>query len=146
MLNCTFFRLLLMGTPGFRRPQVNYNSIKFFHKIIFCLFLQEWMYNVIPWLVAIPSALGGGYASDFLINQGIKQVSSFFYCGMCFEVSYCTFHNIFFTFCVFLCRICCSICEKDNAGKCDCITSQCITVVFLSDKKCVCVWLKVWSD
>ncbi|XP_042348118.1 solute carrier family 17 member 9-like [Plectropomus leopardus] len=29
-----------------------------------------WAYNVIPWLVAIPSALAGGYISDFFINQG----------------------------------------------------------------------------
>lgn len=40
------------------------------------------MYNVIPWLVAIPSALVGGYVSDFLISQGIKQVSLFFYYDM----------------------------------------------------------------
>uniref|UniRef100_A0A3Q3JQ53 Major facilitator superfamily (MFS) profile domain-containing protein n=1 Tax=Monopterus albus TaxID=43700 RepID=A0A3Q3JQ53_MONAL len=32
-----------------------------------------WVYNVIPWLTAIPSALGGGYVSDFLINKGIKR-------------------------------------------------------------------------
>ncbi|CAG6021790.1 unnamed protein product [Menidia menidia] len=29
-----------------------------------------WVYNVIPWLTAIPSALGGGYLSDFLITKG----------------------------------------------------------------------------
>ncbi|XP_029995536.1 solute carrier family 17 member 9-like [Sphaeramia orbicularis] len=29
-----------------------------------------WIYNVVPWLTAIPSALCGGYVSDFLISQG----------------------------------------------------------------------------
>lgn len=29
-----------------------------------------WVYNVIPWLTAILSALGGGYFSDFLITRG----------------------------------------------------------------------------
>ncbi|TMS15912.1 solute carrier family 17 member 9 [Larimichthys crocea] len=29
-----------------------------------------WVYNVIPWLTAIPSALCGGYFSDHLISQG----------------------------------------------------------------------------
>ncbi|KAM7411418.1 hypothetical protein PAMA_021419 [Pampus argenteus] len=32
------------------------------------------MYNVIPWLAAIPSALGGGYISDYLINKGYRVV------------------------------------------------------------------------
>uniref|UniRef100_A0AAQ4RKV4 Major facilitator superfamily (MFS) profile domain-containing protein n=1 Tax=Gasterosteus aculeatus aculeatus TaxID=481459 RepID=A0AAQ4RKV4_GASAC len=32
------------------------------------------VYNVIPWLVAIPSALAGGYVSGFLINQGYSVV------------------------------------------------------------------------
>lgn len=39
-----------------------------------CLFLQSWVYNVTPWLAAIPSALGGGYISDFLINRGINKL------------------------------------------------------------------------
>ncbi|XP_019962982.1 voltage-gated purine nucleotide uniporter SLC17A9-like [Paralichthys olivaceus] len=30
----------------------------------------DWAYNVIPWLVAIPSSFSGGYISDFLINHG----------------------------------------------------------------------------
>ncbi|KAM4571883.1 voltage-gated purine nucleotide uniporter SLC17A9-like isoform 2-T2 [Fundulus diaphanus] len=29
-----------------------------------------WVYNVVPWLIAIPSALGGGFVSDFLITRG----------------------------------------------------------------------------
>ncbi|KAM9342812.1 voltage-gated purine nucleotide uniporter SLC17A9-like [Pholidichthys leucotaenia] len=29
-----------------------------------------WVYNVIPWLTAIPTALSGGYISDFLITRG----------------------------------------------------------------------------
>ncbi|XP_068454450.1 voltage-gated purine nucleotide uniporter SLC17A9-like [Clinocottus analis] len=33
------------------------------------------VYNIIPWLVAIPSALAGGYMSSFLINQGYSVVS-----------------------------------------------------------------------
>lgn len=41
------------------------------------LLLQGWVYNVIPWLTAIPSALCGGYVSDFLISQGILQISQF---------------------------------------------------------------------
>lgn len=32
------------------------------------------VYNVIPWLIAIPSALVGGYVSDFLIKQGYGVV------------------------------------------------------------------------
>ncbi|KAM4563325.1 voltage-gated purine nucleotide uniporter SLC17A9-like [Odontesthes bonariensis] len=31
---------------------------------------RAWVYNVIPWLTAIPSALGGGFMSDFLITRG----------------------------------------------------------------------------
>ncbi|XP_075898035.1 voltage-gated purine nucleotide uniporter SLC17A9-like [Nelusetta ayraudi] len=31
---------------------------------------KGWVYNVIPWLSAIPLAVGGGYVSDFLINKG----------------------------------------------------------------------------
>uniref|UniRef100_A0A3B4XY24 Solute carrier family 17 member 9 n=1 Tax=Seriola lalandi dorsalis TaxID=1841481 RepID=A0A3B4XY24_SERLL len=34
-----------------------------------------WVYNVIPWLAAIPSALVGGYVSDFLINHGYSIAS-----------------------------------------------------------------------
>ncbi|XP_056279135.1 solute carrier family 17 member 9-like isoform X3 [Pseudoliparis swirei] len=33
------------------------------------------VYNVIPWLVAIPSSLAGGYMSSFLINKGYSVVS-----------------------------------------------------------------------
>ncbi|XP_070825167.1 voltage-gated purine nucleotide uniporter SLC17A9-like [Chaetodon trifascialis] len=36
---------------------------------------KGWVYNVIPWLAAIPSALGGGYFADFLINQGYGVLS-----------------------------------------------------------------------
>ncbi|XP_062247169.1 voltage-gated purine nucleotide uniporter SLC17A9-like [Platichthys flesus] len=35
----------------------------------------DWAYNVIPWLVAIPSALSGAYISDILINQGYSRSS-----------------------------------------------------------------------
>uniref|UniRef100_A0A667WQ39 Solute carrier family 17 member 9 n=1 Tax=Myripristis murdjan TaxID=586833 RepID=A0A667WQ39_9TELE len=46
-----------------------------------------WVYNVIPWLVAIPSALGGGYVSDFLISQGyavasVRKIMQFFAMGV----------------------------------------------------------------
>uniref|UniRef100_A0A3B4T3M8 Solute carrier family 17 member 9 n=1 Tax=Seriola dumerili TaxID=41447 RepID=A0A3B4T3M8_SERDU len=37
-----------------------------------------WVYNVIPWLAAIPSALVGGYVSDFLINHVYYSMSSIF--------------------------------------------------------------------
>ncbi|KAM4610305.1 voltage-gated purine nucleotide uniporter SLC17A9 isoform 2-T4 [Polymixia lowei] len=60
-----------------------------------------WVYNVIPWLVAIPSVLAGGYVSDFLINKGygvasvrkIMQlvamgVSSFFILLLCRPVTF----------------------------------------------------------
>ncbi|XP_070696252.1 voltage-gated purine nucleotide uniporter SLC17A9-like [Pempheris klunzingeri] len=48
---------------------------------------KGWIYNVIPWLVAIPSALGGGYVSDFLINQGytvvsVRKIMQFFAMGV----------------------------------------------------------------
>ncbi|XP_034393696.1 solute carrier family 17 member 9-like [Cyclopterus lumpus] len=33
------------------------------------------VYNVIPWLVAIPSSFAGGYMSSFLIHQGYSVVS-----------------------------------------------------------------------
>ncbi|KAF7210210.1 voltage-gated purine nucleotide uniporter SLC17A9 [Nothobranchius furzeri] len=35
----------------------------------------SWVYNVIPWLIAIPSALGGGFVSDFLITKGYGVAS-----------------------------------------------------------------------
>ncbi|KAF1390139.1 hypothetical protein PFLUV_G00055010 [Perca fluviatilis] len=46
-----------------------------------------WVYNVIPWLVAIVSALVGGYISDFLINQGysvalVRKIMQFFAMGV----------------------------------------------------------------
>lgn len=34
------------------------------------VFLQGWVFNVIPWLVAIPSSLFSGCLSDHLISQG----------------------------------------------------------------------------
>lgn len=34
------------------------------------LSLQGWIFNVIPWLVAIPSSLFSGCLSDHLISQG----------------------------------------------------------------------------
>ncbi|XP_044067485.1 solute carrier family 17 member 9-like [Siniperca chuatsi] len=46
-----------------------------------------WVYNVIPWLAAIPSAFGGGYVSDFLINQGycvasVRKIMQIFAMGV----------------------------------------------------------------
>lgn len=32
--------------------------------------LQGWVFNVVPWLVAIPASLFSGLLSDRLINQG----------------------------------------------------------------------------
>ncbi|KAM6982001.1 voltage-gated purine nucleotide uniporter SLC17A9-like [Tautogolabrus adspersus] len=48
---------------------------------------KGWVYNVIPWLVAIPSSLGGGYLSDFLIKQGygvvtVRKTMQFFAMGL----------------------------------------------------------------
>ncbi|CAJ1084641.1 solute carrier family 17 member 9-like [Xyrichtys novacula] len=48
---------------------------------------KGWVYNVIPWLVAIPSALCGGYVSDFLINEGysvaaVRKIMQFFAMGV----------------------------------------------------------------
>ncbi|XP_041802054.1 solute carrier family 17 member 9-like [Chelmon rostratus] len=48
---------------------------------------KGWVYNVIPWLAAIPSALGGGYVADFLINQGygvlpVRKMMQFFGMGV----------------------------------------------------------------
>ncbi|XP_054464706.1 solute carrier family 17 member 9-like [Anoplopoma fimbria] len=45
------------------------------------------VYNVIPWLVAIPSALAGGYLSGFLIDQGfsvasVRKIMQFFSMGV----------------------------------------------------------------
>ncbi|CAN9515434.1 unnamed protein product [Ophioblennius macclurei] len=33
---------------------------------------EGWVYNVVPWVVAIPSAICGGYFSDFLLSQGCE--------------------------------------------------------------------------
>lgn len=37
--------------------------------LTFALF-QGWVFNVVPWLVAIPTSLFSGFLSDHLINQG----------------------------------------------------------------------------
>ncbi|XP_039864114.1 solute carrier family 17 member 9-like isoform X3 [Simochromis diagramma] len=75
-----------------------------------------WVYNVVPWLTAIPSALIGGYVSDFLINRGIKK-RSLFYCDVCYVAVRICF-KMFEMFWFGICRIWCSICEKDNAVFC----------------------------
>ncbi|KAM3617655.1 uncharacterized protein V6R79_009324 [Siganus canaliculatus] len=36
---------------------------------------KGWMYNIIPWLAAIPAAIGGGCISDFLIRRGCGVAS-----------------------------------------------------------------------
>lgn len=36
---------------------------------------MSWVYNVVPWLTAIPSALAGGFVSDFLISKGYGVTS-----------------------------------------------------------------------
>lgn len=83
-----------------------------------CVFSQGWVYNVVPWLTAIPSALGGGYVSDFLINRGIrKTVILLLWCVLWGQLEYVTL-KVSFISCI-LCRICCGICEKDNAGECE---------------------------
>nr|XP_033943133.1 solute carrier family 17 member 9-like [Pseudochaenichthys georgianus] len=46
-----------------------------------------WVYNVVPWAVAIPSALAGGYFSDVLIRRGygvslVRKIMQFFAMGV----------------------------------------------------------------
>ncbi|MED6236618.1 hypothetical protein ATANTOWER_011746, partial [Ataeniobius toweri] len=36
---------------------------------------KPWVYNVVPWSAAIPSAVGGGFVSDFLITKGYGVAS-----------------------------------------------------------------------
>uniref|UniRef100_A0A8C9L9E1 Solute carrier family 17 member 9 n=1 Tax=Pavo cristatus TaxID=9049 RepID=A0A8C9L9E1_PAVCR len=36
---------------------------------------KGWVFNVVPWLVAIPTSLFSGFLSDHLINQGYKTIS-----------------------------------------------------------------------
>ncbi|XP_074536643.1 voltage-gated purine nucleotide uniporter SLC17A9-like [Halichoeres trimaculatus] len=48
---------------------------------------ELWAGNIIPWLVAIPSAICGGYVSDFLVNQGygvatVRKLMQFFAMGV----------------------------------------------------------------
>ncbi|KAK2897308.1 hypothetical protein Q8A73_013688 [Channa argus] len=47
---------------------------------------SEWVFNVIPWVAAVPSALAGGCFSDFLINRGydvatVRKLMQFFAMG-----------------------------------------------------------------
>ncbi|KAK2851764.1 hypothetical protein Q5P01_008040 [Channa striata] len=47
----------------------------------------EWVFNVIPWIAAVVSALGGGFFSDFLINRGydvatVRKIMQFFAMGI----------------------------------------------------------------
>lgn len=37
--------------------------------------LQGSVYNVVPWLCAIPLAVGGGYVSDVLISKGANPAA-----------------------------------------------------------------------
>nr|XP_055228592.1 solute carrier family 17 member 9 isoform X2 [Gorilla gorilla gorilla] len=37
--------------------------------------LQGWIFNVVPWLVAIPASLFSGFLSDHLINQGYRAIT-----------------------------------------------------------------------
>lgn len=39
--------------------------------------LQGWVYNVVPWLCAIPLAVSGGHVSDVLINKGVNPAAIF---------------------------------------------------------------------
>lgn len=79
-----------------------------------CVSLQGWVYNVIPWLSAIPLAVGGGYVSDFLVNKGtaarrwpltLEQVSV--------QVKR---EELILSPCLF--RSQCVICEEAHAGMC----------------------------
>ncbi|XP_075032822.1 voltage-gated purine nucleotide uniporter SLC17A9 [Mixophyes fleayi] len=63
---------------------------------------KGWVFNVVPWLVAIPAAVMSGFLSDYLITQGYKTVwvrklmqifgmgvSSFFVLCLGHTTSYC---------------------------------------------------------
>lgn len=47
-------------------------SVCVFDRMSACVFPQGWVFNVIPWFVAIPSSLFSGCLSDHLISQGTK--------------------------------------------------------------------------
>ena len=34
------------------------------------LFLQGWVFNVVPWVVTIPSSIFGGWLADNMISNG----------------------------------------------------------------------------
>lgn len=80
--------------------------------ICWCV-LQPWVYNVVPWLTAIPSGLGAGFVSDFLIAKGTKAKCVVNPKG----VSLLRKSNLQ-VFVFFFCRIQSCICEKNNASKC----------------------------
>lgn len=62
--------------------------------------LQGWVYNMVPWLCAIPLAVGGGYVSDVLINRGEKPAA--IWTNMSFYDALKTFSVFSFCF-VFFC-------------------------------------------
>jgi len=33
-------------------------------------YFQGWVFNVVPWLVTIPSGIGSGWVADYLIAKG----------------------------------------------------------------------------
>ena len=39
-----------------------------------CMPLQGWVFNVVPWLVALPSSVLSGWISDNLLKQGESYV------------------------------------------------------------------------
>lgn len=67
---------------------------------------------MVPWLCAIPLAVGGGYVSDVLINKGEKPA------GILTNMSfYDTLINIFCLFFLVFCRIQRHVCKEVNAGE-----------------------------
>lgn len=70
-----FFFSLSTDTIGYQIKHVQTNSALTANLLIFAPF-QGWVFNVVPWLVAIPTSLFSGFLSDNLINQG-KSFSSF---------------------------------------------------------------------
>ena len=56
-------------------PWVMHNTVSWFlfmplHATDIYLFLQGWVFNVVPWVVTIPSSIFGGWLADNMISNG----------------------------------------------------------------------------
>lgn len=76
---------------------------------------------MVPWLCAIPLAVGGGYVSDVLINKGANPAAINVSVIFLFKDIHCFF---------FPCRIQRNICEEVNAGKLAESSHQCGILLF----------------